>query len=67
MSTEKICVIVACGNELSENSELDTCPTCRASFSYWRRKRPAQRVARRAALTKYADRLDNLPEKGGRR
>lgn len=58
----KHCLIEGCDNEISATSQLECCATCRGSFSYWRRKRPAQLLARRTALRKYQDRLNYLKE-----
>ena len=47
-----------CGNSISPRSKLNECVTCRHALYYWRGKRPAQIVARRAKLDVYASRLD---------
>lgn len=57
MSKRK-CITDHCDNLLSDRSKLEECQQCRSAFYYWKRKRPAQIIQRRAALTKYGSRLD---------
>ena len=61
----KLCIIEACGNELAPGSRLNACAACRANFSYWRHKRPAQVLERRRKLLKYSDRMASLFDRKG--
>lgn len=57
--TQRKCITLNCSNELSERSNRDTCAQCRASYYYWRKKKPVEVLTRRVNLAKYANRLDN--------
>jgi Zn-finger nucleic acid-binding protein len=57
-----ICTIPECGNELSENSRLDTCPTCRSSMGMWRRRGIKAILLRRSKLKKYDSRMATVAE-----
>lgn len=52
-------VCVTCDEgEVSDQSRTGICPGCQSSFTYWKKKRPAQVIQRRQRLTKYQTRLD---------
>lgn len=62
----KLCRICSDG-ECSEKSRTGVCTPCQASFSYWKKKRPAQVVIRRSRLAKYTTRLDTWFDDKGKR
>jgi hypothetical protein len=47
-----------CGNTIKKSSRLNECHNCRSALYYWRKKRPAEIVARRIKLDVYASRLE---------
>jgi hypothetical protein len=55
-----ICIIENCGNELSERSTLEICPTCRSSLYNWRKRKPAAVIERRKRLRKYDARMSTI-------
>jgi Zn-finger nucleic acid-binding protein len=63
----RICVIPECGNELSEGSRLDTCPTCRSSMGMWKRRGIPAILQRRARLKKYDSRMELLADKNDKK
>lgn len=60
-----ICSIPECSNELSENSKLETCPTCRASMGMWKRRGIRAILERRSRLKKYDSRMETLADERG--
>ncbi len=60
-----ICSIPECGNELSENSKLDACATCRASMGMWKRRGIRAIIERRMRLRKYDSRMETLQDSKG--
>ena len=59
----KFCAIEECGEELSANSRMETCPNCRSTQYRWNSRRPAQIVERRRKLALYSNRMDTFFEK----
>lgn len=60
--TTKVCSIPECGNELSERSQLPTCPTCRSSMGMWKKRGIRAILVRRSKLLKYDSRMETLVE-----
>lgn len=54
------CVIEGCDNLLSENSRLDTCPTCRSTLLRWDKRPVAEVLEYKGKLTKYRARMSTI-------
>jgi hypothetical protein len=54
------CLIDNCDEDLRPGSRLAICEKCRATMHRWRKRSPADVMARRSRLAKYSDRMEKL-------